>query len=145
MSLQRVPRGRGFSLVELMVVLLILGLLVSLAWPGYRRHVQRGHRAEAIAALLEARLFMERHYAVQGRYTTAAGSAPALPQTLQVVPAQGVPRYRLVLLSADASGFVLQADPQPPMADDPCGSLSLSSTGLKGRSGRALSVQDCWR
>lgn len=138
-------RHRGFSLIELMTVLLIVGLLLALAWPSYRQHVQRGHRAEALAALMQARLFMERHYAVHGRYTTAAGQAPELPQALRVVPPGGPARYLLSVELDQAGGFVLRAAPQLPMADDPCGSLLLASTGAQGRSGSALTVQQCWR
>lgn len=136
---------RGLSLMELMVVLLITGVLVSLAWPSYQGYLRRGHRAEAQAALLEAHHFMERHYAVHGRYTTAAGAAPALPVRLQAVPAQGQARYSLSLSEVSADGYVLQAQPQSAMADDVCGSLTLASTGARGRTGTGLSAEACWR
>lgn len=142
---RRLLSWRGFSLIELMVALLIVGVLVSLAWPRYQSHVRRGQRAEAQAALLEAQHFMERYYAVQGRYTTATGTAPTLPARLQGVPAQGEVRYRLSLESVTATGFVLRAEPQAAMVGDPCGSLTLASTGAKGRSGSGLSVAQCWQ
>lgn len=138
-------RLAGFSLIELMTVLLILGLLLSVAWPSYQSHLRRGHRLEAAAALLEAQQFMERHYAVQGRYTTAAGAAPVLPVRLQTVPAQGAPRYRLRLEAVEAGQFTLRADPQEALAADPCGSLTLASTGLKGRTGSGATVAQCWQ
>ena len=135
----------GFSLIELMVVLLILGVLLTVAWPSYQSHVRRGYRAQALAALLEAQQFMERHYAAQGRYTLADGAAPNLPARLQVVPAQGPARYRLRLDSAQAGEFVLRADPQETQAGDPCGSLTLASTGRKGRTGSGPTAQQCWQ
>ena len=100
---------------------------------------------EAVAALLEAHQFMERYYAVQGRYTTATGAPPALPLRLQAVPGQGVARYRLKLEAVDAGKFILRADPQESLAGDACGSLTLASTGLKGRTGSGLTVQQCWQ
>lgn len=136
---------RGFSLIELMTVLLITGLLVSVAWPSYQSHVRRSHRAEAAAALLEAQQFMERYYAVQGRYTTASGAAPALPVRLQAVPAQGQPRYRLRLEGVEVGKFTLRADPQDVLAGDACGSLTLASTGAKGHTGQGLTVAQCWQ
>lgn len=135
----------GFSLIELMTVLLIMGLLLGVAWPSYQGHVRRAHRMEAVAALLEAQQFMERHYAVQGRYTAAAGGAPSLPLRLQAVPSQGAARYRLKLESVDAGRFTLRADPQEALAEDACGSLTLASTGLKGRTGGGLTAQQCWQ
>ena len=135
----------GFSLIELMTVLLITGLLLTLAWPSYQSHVRRGHRVEAATALMEAQHFMERHYAVQGRYTTATGTAPALPLRLQTVPAQGTVRYRLKLEKVEAGSYTLHADPQDGLAGDACGSLTLASTGAKGRTGSGLSVAQCWQ
>lgn len=135
----------GFSLIELMTVLLITGLLLTLAWPSYQSHVRRGHRVEAATALMEAQHFMERYYAVQGRYTTATGLAPALPVRLQTVPAQGAVRYRLRLEAVEAGKYTLRADPEPALAADDCGSLKLASTGAKGRTGSGLTAQQCWQ
>lgn len=137
--------ARGMSLIELMTVLLILGLLLGLAWPNYQAHVRRGHRAEALAALLEAQQFMAQHHALHGRYTTQAGAAPSLPARLQKVPEQGAVRYELSLSAVDAAGFTLQAVPRGTMAADPCGSLTLTSTGLRGRTGAGLTLQQCWQ
>lgn len=135
----------GMSLIELMVALAILGVLLGLAWPSYQSQVRRGYRVQASATLLEAQQFMERWHALQGRYTTDSGAAPALPQRLQKLPAEGEVRYRLSLASVDAASYVLQAVPEGLMAVDPCGSLTLSSTGLRGRTGASLSVQQCWQ
>ena len=135
----------GFSLIEMLTVLLIMGLLLTLAWPSYQSHVRRGHRLEAITALLEAQHFMERHYAVQGRYNTATGAAPALPLRLQTVPAQGTVRYRLKLEGLEAGKYTLRADLEPALAADDCGSLTLASTAAKGRTGSGLTVQQCWQ
>ena len=65
----------GFSLIELMTVLLIMGLLLTVAWPSYQGHVRRANRMEAVAALLEAHQFMERYYAVRRQIHPAGGSA----------------------------------------------------------------------
>ncbi len=135
----------GWSLLELTVVLLIMGLLASLAWPQYQGHLRRGHRAAAQAALLEAQQFMERHYAVHGRYTTATGSAPGLPARLQAVPAGAAARYRLALQAVTPTSYELRADPQADMAGDACGSLLLHSTGAKGRTGSGATVAQCWQ
>ena len=141
----------GFSLIELLVVLVIAGILSALALPSYRQHVQRGYRAEAAAALLEAQHFMERFYSVNGRYTTDAGSPPALPARLQVMPASSggsggsAARYQLSVAAASVNTYGLQAEPVGAMAGEPCGTLTLTQTGLKGRTGSVLSVSECWR
>ncbi len=131
--------------MELMVVLLIVALLVGLAWPNYQAHVRRSQRIEALAALLEAQQHMERLYAAQGRYTTAAGGAPSLPQRLQAVPSRESPRYLLELASVDAGSYTLRAVPQGDQANDACGSLTLASTGARGCTGTGATVAQCWQ
>ena len=86
---QSVRSGRqfrlaGFSLVELLVVLVIMGVLSGVALPAYTRYVQRGHRTEAMAALLESQHFMERYYSANGQYLSPANAVPLLPQRLQL-------------------------------------------------------------
>ncbi|MEI7784914.1 MAG: type IV pilin protein [Betaproteobacteria bacterium] len=136
---------RGFSLIELLTVLLIVGLLASLAWPSYRSYLQRSHRAQAAAALLQAQQFMERYFSVQGSYLGAAGQKPSLPAALQAVIVDGQTLYLLQIEQADAVSYQLRAQPQGAMSSDPCAALTLSHTGLKGRSGSTATAQECWR
>lgn len=136
---------RGFSLIELLTVLLIVGLLASLAWPSYRSYLQRSHRAQAAAALLQAQQFMERHYSVQGSYLSVAGHKPSLPVALQSVIIDGQTLYLLQIEQADAVSYLLRAEPQGAMRSDACAALTLSHTGLKGRIGSTATVQECWR
>jgi type IV pilus assembly protein PilE len=138
----------GFSLIELLVVLVITGIVSAIALPSYTQHVQRGHRAEAMAALLEAQHFMERHYSAQGRYDGSAespGTNPDLPLRLQSIPVGSDPLYRLQLEAATVNSYDLTAQPVGSMANDKCGTLTIEQTGLKGLSGSDLNVVDCWR
>lgn len=146
-SWNRLNQERGFTLMELMIVVVIAGLLAAMAYPHYTVHVQRGRRAEAHSALLDAQQFMERYYAAQSRYTSVSGAPPALPRRLQTVP-QGstsdAARYVLSVSEVTANSYTLQAELSPGQ-DDPCGHLTLTHTGTKGRTAEAMSVQDCWR
>lgn len=138
----------GFSLIELLVVLVIVGIVSALALPNYRQHIQRGHRAEAAGALLEAQHFMARFYSAHGRYDGSAqepGKPPELPLRLQGIPADSEPRYLLSLDSATVNSYELRAEPVGSMTDDRCGTLTLNQTGLKGWADSDLSVADCWR
>jgi type IV pilus assembly protein PilE len=139
------PGPAGFTLIELLMVLVIMGVLTALALPSYTRHVQRGNRAEAMAALMEAQHFMERYYSANGRYTGSAGSLPVLPARLQDVPTATAARYRLSLGSAAVNAYVLQAEPVGTMAGDVCGTLTLNQTGQRGLADSAASVAECWR
>ena len=138
-------RLAGFSLIELLVVLVIMGVLSAVALPGYTRYVQRGHRTEGMAALLEAQHFMERFYSANGQYLSPANAVPLLPQRLQGIPSQGTVRYQLSVREATVNSYLLQAVPEGSMAGDVCGSLTINQTGLRGVLNSTHSVAECWR
>jgi type IV pilus assembly protein PilE len=138
-------RQAGFSLVELLVVLVIMGVLSALALPGYSRFVQRGNRTEVMAALLEAQHFMERYYSANGQYLSPANAVPMLPQRLQRIPIQGTVRYQLSVREATVNSYLLQAVPEGSMAGDVCGNLTINQTGLRGVLNSTNSVSECWR
>ena len=132
----------GFTLIELMIVLAIVGILAMVAYPSYMESVKRGQRSSARSSLLEAQQFMERFYAANSRYTTdEAGSvSPTLPARLLAVPVEA-PRYNLSVV-ATLNGYTLTATPT---GTDICGNLTLTHTGVKGRSASEPTVAECWR
>jgi len=132
----------GFTLIEVMIVVAIIGILTAIAVPSYRQYIQRGDRASARAALLEAQQFMERFYAANNRYTkNDAGDAPDLPAALQAVPTEA-PKYDLSVATPAANSYTLTATPK---SADKCGNLTLTNTGVKGMSAVGPTIQECWR
>ena len=132
----------GFSLIELMIVIAIVGLLASIATPSYVGYLARGKRAEAKQALLDNALFLETYYTTRGFYATAKDSntAPALPVTQ--VPSSGTANYTIAAAVTNTS-YTLTATAVNSMASDGCGNLTLTNTGTQGVSG-SYSVADCW-
>jgi len=132
----------GFTLIELMIVVAIIGILAMVAYPSYLESVKRGQRSSARTSMLESQQFMERFYAANSRYTTdeAGTVSPTLPARLQAVPTEA-PRYNLSVV-ATLNGYTLTATP---IATDKCGDLTLTHTGVKGRSATEPTVAECWR
>lgn len=142
------PSCPGFTLIEMLTVLAVLGVLAAVAYPSYAAHLQRGHRTEAQAALMDAAFYMQRHYAAHHRYDTGDPSDPlvSLPAPLNQSPRQGTAHYLISVIQADAGSFTLQATPVSggPMAHDTCGSLTLNQYQARGITGTA-SLSQCWR
>ena len=104
-NLFSMKRHRGFTLIELMITVAVIGILAAIAYPSYAEYVRRGHRAEARAGLLQAAQWMERAATAMGSYPLTAN----FPASLQTVPAN---RYDI---SANSNGttYTLTATPIP--------------------------------
>ncbi|MEO7104873.1 MAG: type IV pilin protein [Rhodoferax sp.] len=142
----------GFTLIELMIVVAIVGILIAVALPSYREYVLRGNRAVAQAGLLDAQLFMERFYATNNSFARTIGASVddvALPSRLTSVPVDS-PKYSVTLGTAtSASGIAVSAnayavEATPNSTDAKCAVLWLTNTGVKGTSGTGT-VADCWK
>lgn len=120
-------RPNGFSLIELLVVLAIVGLLLAATLPQYQTYVRRAHRVQATATLLQAASWLERMATAQGLYPTDTSSGgTGLPEALRHSPQE---HYAITLVSTNGQHFTLTATPQGEQAQDTCGALTLTDTG----------------
>lgn len=142
---------RGSTLIELMFVLVLIGVLATLAYPGYAEAVRKARRAEARAQLLETMQYMQLFYSEHDRYDQARGESrtAVLPDAYARVPRSGMQTYRIGLAPAalGPSSYRLQAEPIGAMANDRCGTLTLDSVGRRGMvdAQPGLTVEACWR
>ncbi|HEY9145611.1 MAG TPA: type IV pilin protein [Thiobacillus sp.] len=136
----------GFTLVELMITVAVIGILAAIAYPSYTQYVQRANRAEARSILMESAQFLERNFTTANRYDQdSAGNALNLPASLAQSPKQGAAKYNISFAAQASQTFTLQAVPTGTMAGDACDTFTLTNTGAQGLSGNpTLSVAECW-
>lgn len=140
----KLKKTKGFTLVELMIVVAIIGIVVAFGYPAYRDQVMKARRADGMAFLLDIADRQERFYADRGTYTTTItdlGYADANS------PEGG---YYSASVTDDPANdltitFTVTVTPQNGQdADTKCGAFTLTSLGVKSISGSS-SVQDCWK
>jgi type IV pilus assembly protein PilE len=130
----------GFSLLELVMVMALMGVLAAIAVPMYTQYVQRAARSEARTALLEVAQWAQRYRTDRGSF---AGADAALPAALREVRDGGATLYTIALASTTDT-FTATATPGGRMANDPCAALSVDHTGARRQTGASASANVCW-
>lgn len=132
--MMRSKKQKGFTLIEMMIVVTVLAIISAIAYPSYTKYVLRGKRAEGRAALLDAAAREERYYSDTNQYAALA--------TALIDNNSENGHYNLsIALGANNQSYTLTATPN---FDDPdCGQLTYTNAGAKGKSGTS-SVADCW-
>lgn len=143
-----IKHSRGFTLIELIIVVAIIAILAGIGYPMYAEQVRKARRSDAQGALYGLSNAMEQYAAINPNtgYTGAAiGAGGIFPNE---APLDGQDKYyNLVVAIIDADsdgygeGFTLTASPKDKMAGDACGIFSLTSTGARSVTGSGT----CWK
>jgi type IV pilus assembly protein PilE len=144
-------RPRGFTVMEILTVLIVVAILVALAVPTWRSHQLRVRRVDGRDALIAAQAAQDKFFGIHARYASGAEIAAPVPAGAGIRPESENGFYRIEMsTSADGLGYVATARAASAngQADDTrCAQLSLDQTGRR----RALDSEgadrsaDCWR
>ncbi len=121
---------KGFTLIELMVTVAIIGILAAIAYPSYTEYVKKTRRAEAAALLLNTAQLVERYYSQNGSYGG--------------VPDEGITEGISTVTFGDGGeadgGYLLTVNSDGVLAGDDCDSMTINAIGVKGPDN-----DKCWR
>lgn len=130
---------QGFTLIELMITVAILGIIASVAIPSYFEHVKRTARTEAVTSLLDAANRQEQFFVDNRQYTNDLANIGVVTPTENGF-------YNITVEVDNAAGtFSFTATPLagPPLKDDECKTLTINDAGLKtAKPNRNSSL--CW-
>ncbi|MCX7563987.1 type IV pilin protein [Xanthomonadaceae bacterium XH05] len=119
-------RSQGFTLIELIIVIGVIAILASIAFPAYNDYVQRSRRAVAQSAMLETVQAMERFHTANNTYAGAACAATAQ-------------YYAVSCTNQTATSFTITATPQGGQTGDSCGTMTINQAGAK-----TAGTTGCW-
>lgn len=128
----------GFTLLELMIILVITALLAVMALPSYIERTREARRIECQTVLASAADMLRRYHAEHKKYDGITGLPEHCPNNTDPDDAY------IYAVAPNFSGdrFTLIATPGASQAEDLCGTLTLNSDGVKSASGTA---RDCWQ
>ncbi|BBP57249.1 type IV pilin protein [Pseudomonas sp. St316] len=127
--------NRGFTLIEIMIVIAIIGIVITIGYPSLTEYMKKGRRTEIAGLLSEQAQILERYYSKNNVYTNATGLS------------SGNDFYTITPTLADQS-FTLTAVRKSgsSMATDKCGDFRINNTGTRDMVNQAtgLTAKDCW-
>lgn len=127
--------NRGFTLIEIMIVIAIIGIVITIGYPSLTEYVKKGRRTEVAGLLSEQAQILERFYSKSNVYTGATGLS-AGNDFYTITPALTDQAFKLTAVRKAGSA----------MATDKCGDFTITNTGVRGMENAAagLTTKDCW-
>jgi type IV pilus assembly protein PilE len=127
--------NRGFTLIEIMIVIAIIGIVLTIAAPSLTEYVKKGRRTEVAGLLSEQAQILERFYSKNNVYTGITGLSVG-NDFYTITPT--LTDQTFLLTAARKTGTA--------MATDKCGDFTLTNTGVRSmvNATAGLTTKDCW-
>ncbi|EJN34866.1 type IV pilin protein [Pseudomonas sp. GM80] len=127
--------NRGFTLIEIMIVIAIIGIVITIGYPSLTEYVKKGRRAEVVSMLSEQAQTLERFYTKNNVYTGITGLSTG-SDFYTITPTITDQTYLLTATRKAGSA----------MATDKCGDFTLTNTGVRSMNNATtgLTTKDCW-
>lgn len=144
-------RQNGFTLIELVIAVLIVGILAAVAYPSYVDSVTKSNRRAAQSCLSNYAQYMERFYTANMRYDVDAGGTDNALPTVDCASAQNTGAHYVYSIAAvTRTSYTLAAAPKSggvqAQRDTDCATLTLNQAGTRGAAGATSGsvVEKCW-
>lgn len=133
--------SRGFTLIELMIVVAVVAILAAIAYPSYQEYLRKARRAQVKADIVEYMQLAERYHTVNNSYV----GFELLADQQRSPRGGGTAWYTIAInpaATANTITIVGTTVASTPQAKDKCGNVGINQAGVKTNSKGALS--DCW-
>ncbi|MEM7543458.1 MAG: type IV pilin protein [Pseudomonadota bacterium] len=135
-------KQHGFTLMELMITVVIIGILAAVAYPQYNNYTKRARRGEARNFLIDAAARQERYYFDNNSYANTTA-------LLGYASANSENNWYTLGIAAGATSdittsYTMTATRAGVMVGDECGNYTLDSRGTEGLASSSEAVADCW-
>ncbi|MEM1110605.1 MAG: type IV pilin protein [Pseudomonadota bacterium] len=138
---------KGFTVIELLIVVVLVGILMAIALPAYDEQQRKARRAEAQAALTGLSIALQRYYTEQSPSTYVGATLGGSGIYPNEAPIDGGRKYYDLSAAVTSTSFTISAAPKNSQSGDNCGTLTLTNIGFRDITGAATgtTTDDCWR